>query len=225
MTIFCHICGTKNTNRETCANCNTPLVLDRNRDGITDTLNSIIQVECPWCKTVNKTITKTHCSSCGGPLPEISQDNSGVKRGSSPPPVPRQIPKKYIQKLKYRNTLFIIGIFFIVPFFWSVIFPIIGFFLVKYSLKVANRKLEALEKGIATEGRLEDIYRDHSESVNGRHPWRLDYTFKTKNGQIIEASKTGAWNPNNAYRRPKDKLWVVYLENNPETNAIWPPVD
>jgi len=225
MIIYCHKCGTKNIDQEYCSNCNTRLLTDINNDGIPEQFQEIVQVECPWCKTVNKVTTETHCKSCGGPLPAISHDNSGINRGTTPPPPLRKLPKIYEKKLKYRNTLFIIGIIFIVPFIWSIIFPIIGFFLVRSGLRTANRKIEALQKGIKAEGELIDIYKDTSESVNGKHPWRLDYQFKTNNGDLITAKKTGAWNTNNRHRRIGDKLWVVYLRDNPKINAIWPPVD
>ncbi len=225
MIVYCHKCGTKNTDRTTCSNCGTKLLTDINNDGIPEIIQEIVQVECPWCKTVNKVTTETHCKSCGGPLPAISHDNSGIHRGDPPPPPPRQLPKVYINKLKYRNTLFIIGIIFIVPFIWSIIFPIIGFFLVRSGLRTAKRKIEALEKGIKAEGLLTDIYKDTSETVNGRHPWRLEYEFKTKPETLIQSKKTGAWNNNNRHRKINDKLWVVYLPENPEINAVWPPVD
>ncbi len=225
MVVWCHKCGTKNVDRTTCSNCNVKLLIDQNNDGIPEYVQEAVQVECPWCKTVNRVITETHCKTCGGPLPAVSHDNSGINRGTPPPSPPRKLPDVYVKKLKYRNTLFIIGIIFIVPFIWSIIFPIIGFFLVRSGLRTAKRKIEALEKGIKAEGVLIDVYKDTSETVNGKNPWRLDYEFKTKNGDIITAKKTGAWNSNNRYRKPNDKLWIVYLPEDPKINAIWPPVD
>lgn len=225
MTVYCYKCGTKNIDRTTCSNCNTKLLTDENNDGIPEIIQKAVQIECPWCKSVNRVINETHCKSCGGPLPAVSHDNSGIKRGAPPPPPPRKLPAVYVRKIKYGNTMFIIGIICIVPFFWSIIFPVIGFFLVRSGLRTAKRKIEALENGIKTEGILIDIYRDTRESVNGKHPWRLDYEFTTKTGHLIKSKKTGAWNSNNRYRKSDDKLWIVYIPENPEINAIWPPVD
>ncbi len=225
MIVYCHKCGTKNVDRTTCSNCNAILLTDINNDGIPEKMQEIVQVECPWCKTVNKVIDQTNCKNCGGPLPAISHDNSGIKRGTPPTSPPRKLPDIYIKKLKYRSTLFIIGIVFIVPFIWSVIFPIIGFFLVRSALRTANRKIAALENGIKAEGVLTDIFKDTSETVNGKHPWRLEYEFKIKSGKTIFSKKTGAWNNNNRHRKINDKLWVVYLPENPEINAVWPPID
>ncbi len=95
----------------------------------------------------------------------------------------------------------------------------------RYGLKTANKKLFALENGIKAEGVLVDIYKDTSQSINGRNPWLLEYEFRTESGKLITAKKTGAWNKNNRYRRPNDYLWIVYIPDNPEINAIWPPVD
>lgn len=221
MEIFCHKCGTKNIDRDTCLNCNTKLHTENKAVSV----QKIVQLECPWCKTVNRVTDQTHCKSCGGPLPATSEDNSAIDRGAPPENPPRQLPEVYVKKLKYKNIHFIIGIIFTVPFFWTVIFPIIGILLMRHGLKTAKQKIEALEKGVKAEGVLVDIYKDTTQTVNGRHPWRLDYEFTTKRGDIISAKKTGAWNNNNRFRNPNDKLWVVYLPENPEISAIWPPVD
>ncbi len=225
MEIFCHKCGTKNFDRDTCSNCNTLLMLGNNTKKLKTIRKEKIQIDCPWCSTVNRVTDETNCVNCGGPLPAIPHNNEGMDKGLPPGSVPREIPKVYIKKLKYKNVHFIIGFVFTVPFFWTIIFPIIGFFLMRYGLKTANKKLFALENGIKAEGVLVDIFKDTSQSINGRNPWLLEYEFRTESGKLITAKKTGAWNKNNRYRRPNDYLWVVYIPDNPEINAIWPPVD
>ena len=204
--IYCHKCGTKNTDRNNCSNCNSILLRDKNKDGIPEFIQESVQLECPWCKTFNKVINETNCKNCGGPLPAIPTDNSGLDKGNPPGNPPRIIPQVYVRKLKYRNIHFLIGIFFTVPFFWTILFPIIGIFLMRYGLKNAKQKLAALEYGVKTEGVLVDIYKDTSQTVNGKHPWLLEYEFKSDSGTIINAKKTGAWNSNNNYRKPNDKL-------------------
>ncbi len=225
MEIFCHKCGTKNIDRETCSNCNTKLLVSSPSTRVRVKTVEITQLDCPWCGTVNKVTTETNCVNCGGPLPAVPHNNDGLDKGLPPGNPPREIPKVYIKKLKYRNTMFLIGFFFTVLFFWTIIFPIIGILLMRAGLKTANRKLMALQNGIKAEGVLNEIRKDTSETVNGRHPWLLEYEFTTKSGDIISAVKTGAWNKNNRYRKPNDRLWVVYMEDNPDINAIWPPVD
>ena len=223
MEIFCHKCGTKNIDRETCSNCNAELVKERTTAPVQN--HRKVQLECPWCKTANIVKEEKNCRNCGGPLPAISHNNEGIDKGEAPGNPVRELPKVYIKKLKYRNTHFIIGLIFTAIFFWTIIFPIIGIFLMRFGLKTANNKLNALQNGIKSEGVLTDIYKDHSQSVNGRNPWKLEYEFRTDAGEIITASKTGAWNNNNRYRRVNDHLWVVYLPDNPKISAIWPPVN
>ncbi len=225
MVIFCHKCGTKNIDRETCSNCHTQLITNTETKPAPVFNQEKVQLKCPWCGTVNNVIDETNCKNCGGPLPAISKNNEGLDMGISPGNPPRIIPKVYIKKLKYRNVHFIIGIVFTVPFIWTIIFPIIGIFLMRYGLKNANNKLAALENGIKAEGVLTDIYKDASQTVNGRHPWKLEYEFTTQSGKIVSATKTGAWNSNNRYRKANDRLRIVYLSENPEISAIWPPVD
>lgn len=223
--IYCHKCGTKNTAQTNCSNCNTLLISNKNKDRFPEFIQKAVQLECPWCKTFNKVIDETNCKNCGGPLPAIPQSNAGLDKGKPPGNPPRIIPRVYVRKLKYRNIHFIIGFFFTVPFFWTILFPIIGILMMRYGLKNAKRKLSALENGVKAEGVLIDIYKDSSQTVNGRHPWKLEYEFKTGSGELIFAEKTGAWNSNNRYRKPNDHLWVVYLKEDPKISAIWPPVD
>jgi len=225
MEIFCHKCGTKNVDRDTCSNCNTQLLSEPKVEKVQVRTQEIVQLECPWCKTVNKVTNETNCVNCGGPLPAVPHNNDGLDKGLPPGSTPREIPKVYIKKLKYRNTVFMIGFFFTAFFFWTILFPIIGIFMMRAGLRTANKKLMALQNGIKSEGVLVDIYKDHSETVNGRNPWLLEYEFTTKSGELITAKKTGAWGKNNRYRKPNDHLWIVYMPDNPEISAIWPPVD
>ena len=225
MEIYCHKCGTKNTKGNYCTNCGEKLIKGSVKPTLLPTDNEKVSLECPWCSSINYVAEETNCKNCGGPLPAVPKKDSGIGRGKIPDDPPRKLPQKYIKKLKYRNVYFIIGIIFVVPFIWSVIFPIIGFFLIRHGLKVANNKIAALERGIKAEGTLLAIYRDQSITINGRHPWKLEYEFKTISGAKIEAIKTGAWNNNNRYRAAGDRLWVVYLKEDPEINAIWPPVN
>ena len=224
MEIFCHKCGTKNFDNTNCTECNTVLSTG-NESKAQAPQTKITQLECSWCSTTNKVTNETNCVNCGGPLPAVPHNNDGLDKGLPPGPTPRTLPKVYINKLKYKNIYFIIGIIFLVLFFWTVIFGIIGFFLMRYGLKTANKKIMALENGTNAEGVLIDIYKDRSQEINGKNPWLIEYEFTTEKGELITAKKTGAWNTNNRYRRPNDQVWVLYMPENPEISAIWPPVD
>ena len=98
--IFSLKCGTKNIDRKHCSNCNSLLLVDKNKDGIPEYIQEAIQLECPWCKTFNKVIDETNCKNCGGPLPAIPHDNAGLDKGKPPGNPPRIIPKVYVKKLK-----------------------------------------------------------------------------------------------------------------------------
>lgn len=225
MKIYCHKCGTKNTIGRFCINCGEELIKEPVKQTFRPTKNKKTSLECPWCSTVNYVVEETNCKKCGGPLPAVPQKNNGIDRGKAPDAPPRKLPKKFINKLKYRNVHFFIGLIFIVFLFWSVIFPIYGFAIIRHRLKIAKNKIAALERGIKAEGTLKAIYKDESITMNERHPWKLEYEFKTHTGAIIEAVKTEAWNKNNRFRADGDRIWVVYLKENPEINAIWPPVN
>ena len=113
METFCHKCGTKNINRKYCSNCGVQLVTQESSPPIQHTHSpKKVQIECPWCKTVNKVAEEKNCRNCGGPLPAIRHNNEGIDKGESPGAPPRELPKVYIKKLKYRNTHFLIGLIF-----------------------------------------------------------------------------------------------------------------
>jgi hypothetical protein len=132
--------------------------------------------------------------------------------------------------LLWHNVPAFIGAVFVIVFFWSVIFPLIGAPLWYFAHRKGKRWLLALETGRATRARLTRVALDHSQSSNGQHPWRIEYSFDLHELDLHEQG-TGegfceAWDAINGQRQVGDAVWVVYAkdERGHLASALWPPL-
>lgn len=175
-------------------------------------------VQCGWCTSSNRRDLNTNCTNCGGELPHIP----GTLRLPKPPRTPRVLPKGYENKVLYwKNVFFMIGAIFMI-FFFTIIFPIIGFFLIRYGLKNARNKIYALKHGEPIQGSIQEIFTDRSQTINNENPLRINYTFKTKEG--LTEGHVIVWDKANLKRETGEEIWVVYNPKNTIQNSIWPPL-
>lgn len=190
-----------------------------------------MQRKCGWCGTTTSDDDKERCTSCGGPLPPLPKPVL-VERGLSgaalvpppPPPAPRELPATYLRRVRYTgNVLVILGMIFTLCFFWALIFPLIGIPLWVVGMRNANRKIRALQEGVAAEGMLASVTVDTSTTINNEHPFKLRYVFDTPRG-TFEGTAT-AWDALQGLREVGEIVQVVYVPGEEETvNALWPPV-
>jgi len=213
--VICARCGAENppaagATAPGCLACGAPL----------RTLQPMV-VECGWCDASNHREQTASCHRCGGPLPALP----GGEPGPAPPPVPRALPDGYRWRvLLWKNVIAFIGAAFSTVFAWSIIFPIIGIPMWIYGHRKGKRWLAALEGGRATRGRLTSVDYDRSQTSNGRHPWRIEYTFDLHEGGEAEGF-CEAWDPAHAQRRPGDAVWIVYARQDERlASAVWPPL-
>lgn len=127
--------------------------------------------------------------------------------------------------LLWKNVQAFIGAAFVIVFFWSVIFPLIGAPMWYLAHRRAKRWLLALETGRATRARLTRIALDQSQSSNGKHPWRIEYSFELHEHGTAEGF-CEAWDPINGQRSAGDAVWVVYARDDQGhlASALWPPL-
>jgi hypothetical protein len=213
-----------------CANCGSA-TRDERADGVAPGCGSCgaplrvlepMVVGCGWCHAENRRDQTASCARCAGPLPPLP----GGEPGPRPPDAPRGLPAGYRWRvLLWKNVQALIGAAFVIVFFWSVIFPLIGAPLWYFGHRKARRWLFALETGRATRARLTRVAVDHSQSDNGKHPWRIEYDFD------LHEQGTGkgfceAWDPVNGRRRADDVVWVVYARDDTGhlASALWPPL-
>lgn len=177
-------------------------------------------VKCPWCETQIADPTFSNCPNCGGTIALSEGDNPGP----TPPSAPRILPPKFVKKTKYTNNVYtIIGIVFTIPFFWTVVFPIIGIILWKKGIKNANAELNPLMNGNSTHGTIVDVSENRSIQINGRSPFVVSFTFNA-NGQTMNGSMGNLFDASSKLKKPGDKIWVVYMLDDPEQSSIWPPL-
>ena len=148
----------------------------------------------------------------------------GGDPGPRPPDVPRTLPRGYENRIRYwKNVYVLIGFFFTIVFFWTIIFPLIGIPLWIVGRKKAKSKLAALRQGNPTRGWITSCEVDTSQTINNRHPWRIVYGFKLLDGQKSSGVAIG-WDPINQKRKVGDVMWIVFTEGSPPQSAIWPPI-
>lgn len=175
-------------------------------------------LQCGWCGSSNRRDLRTNCQSCGGELPHIP----GTPRLPEPPIVPRTLPHGYEKRVRYwRNVHFMIGAIFML-FFFTIIFPIVGFFLLRYGLKRGESQIIALKNGVPTKGEITKVYIDNSQKINNVHPVRIDYTFNTPEGE--HEGFVNVWDRQNLKRPIGEHLWVVFNKVDKDQNNIWPPL-
>jgi len=125
--------------------------------------------------------------------------------------------------LKYtKNPVTITGIAITVILFWSLILPVLGVVLWIYGLKRAKRKMSPHETGETVRGRLLNVTRDTAVQKKGRHPWRMAVAYDTPKGEYV--GEVEVWDPAQAARKPGDPLWVLYVKEEPDLFALWPPL-
>lgn len=178
-------------------------------------------VQCPWCKTKYPNTNLSHCTNCGGTL-EYSYESDDL--GSEPPRAPRVLPPKFKRRIKYTgNVMTMIGIVFTIPFFWTILFPIIGIFCWRKGLKTANDELLPLEQGKATVGKIIDVRTDYTQSMNGQSPTIVEFQFEA-DGKEHLGNVGNIYDSVHRKKKVGDSLWVVYMPNDPDKSSVWPPM-
>ena len=201
-------------------------------------------VSCPWCaRYFSQRPEHGHCDNCGGALAAPT----GAERGLAPPDAPRVLPAAYRRSVMFsRNVFSILGVVFLAvgtPFLlvavvlllaggdhvlalilglMGLIFPGIGAPMLMVGLRRGRRQIAALELGTPAEGELVSVAQNRSETINGRHPWVIEYQF-TANGAAVRGT-VQCWSLVDGERRPGDPVWVVYLVADPQMSTLWPPV-
>ena len=200
-------------------------------------------ITCTWCGT-RYTRHQRNCTNCGGPLPGPTPPEPGEK----PPPPPRQIPKAYVRRLYlWGNVVALIGVIFtVVGAFVTVsitwlalevgpeaaagsavggIFVLIGLPMWIVGMRKARSQLRALREGHAVRGQIEELYQDTTESINGRHPWAVVYSYEVRGhayqGKVKSWSSAGEVLRLYAVGSP---VHVLHVPDEPRKSALYPPI-
>ena len=197
---------------------------------------------CPWCGQRNPA-NQLECRKCGGPLPAPIGEDPGPK----PPPPPRVLPKGYKSRVLLKNTPINIigGIFALVGLPIACIFPLAGLasglwmllviggglgslftllggVMLYMGIKEGLGKIHPYEQGKATVGEVTEIYRDTSVEVNGRNPWAVLYQFEA--GGSVYEGKVTTWKYAPKIQSPGNRVYILYISDDPDQSVIYPPV-
>ena len=194
----------------------------------------ITQYTCGWCNTHFKE-WQSKCISCGGPMPPLP----GMSLTEEPPPAPRALPKGFETKQKWLGNVpaMVGGIFLLVGVIQFLVFIIVlplaapfpllfmtvGWFIMRIGRKRAQQLINAFQNGRAVKGTITEVYHDGTIQVNGRHPWRINYSFQSAGGQTHEGYAR-TFDASAQERQRGQPIWVLVNDNNPEENTIYPPV-
>jgi hypothetical protein len=163
----------------------------------------------------------------------------GMELGPPPPGAPRALPKGFAFRTRWSgNIASLLGAVLFgfgtatatpmvitghwLPALFPAFFALGGFSLLRYGLNHASGILRAFRHGVATTGKVASIGLDPTQSLNGKHPWKLIYHFPV-NGQLTEG-KLVSFDSTLAHRRIGQPVWVLYREQDPNQNTLFPPV-
>ncbi len=204
-------------------------------------------ITCPWCGTSYLSF-QPNCQNCGGPLPPpdnpILSANANEEQPPLPPAAPRPISQKYAFRLLASDggaiaslvflllgfiflvvgaglTLGVITAFVGVPFvLLGLLFLGVGGAVLLWRYQTANKIVSVLKQGEATRGEIIDLRENYSVTVNGRHPWVIQYRFEA-GGQSHDGKVTTLNQPGPQLQSGK-AVCVLYLPAAPQWNSIYP---
>jgi hypothetical protein len=203
-------------------------------------------ITCPWCGTSYQSF-QPNCTNCGGPLPGIDQQAAQADAGEEPampPPAPRPISQRYIFRLMSSDGWSIAGFIFallgfifgvvgagltlgIVTAFVGIPFLLLGILFLGFGgaalvwrYQAARQVLTVLREGEATRGEILDLQENYSVTVNGRHPWVIQYGFQA-NGEKY-AGKVTTLNQPGQGMQPGKAVCILYLPSSPKWSSIYP---
>ena len=84
----------------------------------------------------------------------------------------------------------------------------------------AQKVVDVLRMGDAARGQIVGVQENYAVTVNGRHPWIIQYQFQVI-GQVWEGEITTLKQPGSALQ-PGNAVCVLYLPSAPKWNSIYP---
>ncbi len=179
-------------------------------------------------------------------MPDPLEEASSLTKESLPvpPPAPRTLPRNYIWRLLFTDgwiimavvftiigaifgaigvalTVTIVAAFVGLPFAGiGVLFMIIGVPILVWRFQEAQKTVRVMQEGDPAFGEITDVVQNYNIRVNGRYPWSIMYQFDVM-GQVYEGKVTTLSQPDLS-QQPGKPVVVLYLQDDPEQNAIYP---
>jgi hypothetical protein len=115
------------------------------------------------------------------------------------------------------------GLFAVLGLVFTAVFGGLGLVLALKGHRDAMSVLRSFQFGRAAQGTIRSVYYDTSVRINQRSPWALEYSFEAGGRSV--SGKARSWDDSVQGRQPGQPVHVLYLEEDPEQNTIYPPVE
>ena len=163
----------------------------------------------------------------------------GMELGPEPPPAPRELPPGFATKQLWLGNpqCMVGGIFmlvggiqfavfiFVLPLFafFPLLFLGLGWFILRSGRRKARGTLNAFQSGRAVKGTITEVHLDTAVQVNGRHPWRIGYSFTAADG-VAREGFARTFDSSAGDRQRGQPVWVLVVDDLPEQSTLYPPV-
>jgi hypothetical protein len=95
-----------------------------------------------------------------------------------------------------------------------------GAALLVWRYQIFSKRVLVLQIGEAVRGRVVSVEQNYAVRVNGRNPWKIAYRFSCPRGEFEGLVST--LNDPGPHLQPGREVYVLYLPETPEINAIYP---
>ncbi|WP_255207760.1 hypothetical protein [Myxococcus sp. AM009] len=200
---------------------------------------SELRIVCPGCGHAVTVSAEALCMKCGASL----EAALSAARGPPPPLPPRRLTRAQraavsrpkLHKHYMLGTLGLwagvmllpVGLLLVRPLLLqAAIFIGVGLLFRRTSWPVAlrreqRRQLKALVWGLPAAAEVTRVERQVAPSLHAGRLVQLDYVF-TVHGQRVEGSLPST-HAADLLRRPGERVWAVYVAEDPGASALWPP--
>jgi len=86
--------------------------------------------------------------------------------------------------------------------------------------RMAQQTVEVLRQGEAVVGEIVSVVQNYEVSVNGRHPWTVEYDYEVE-GRRYGAEVTTLSRPNLS-KEPGNPVYVLFMRDDPDQSTIYP---
>jgi hypothetical protein len=202
-------------------------------------------ITCPWCGT-NYTSFQPNCDNCGGslPLPPELAPEAAAKSMVSPPPPPRDVPRRAFWHIVSSDgwaitaavfsllgfvfatvgiplTVSLIATFVGLPFLGlGLLFLGGGIAILVWRGRMALETVEVLREGKAVVGEIVSVVQNYHVRVNGRYPWTVKYDYEV-DGRLYGGEVTTLSRPDLS-QEPGSEVYVLFLPGDPSQSTIYP---
>jgi hypothetical protein len=203
------------------------------RNNNQELISKMSLITCGWCGTHYQS-WRSKCDSCGGSLPPPP----GMELGPPPPEAPRALPKGFEFRQKWgANVYTIVGAaftfvgavlttVFAVVFPWACLFTglflVGGFQMFRKGRAEAVGIIKAFKTGRGVAAKIVEVSYDNSLTINGKSPYKIVYSFSDGTQEHEGSAQT--FDSSAVSRTRGQPIWVLYVENDPSQNTIYPPV-